>query len=131
MQKSDIAKLVKITKINSWRDSIDSLHKFFGKITLKNPETKNEILTLSTDENFWIRRITIDHQLGFKEKTDTILLEKIICNNFGSNEFFINKAIGWALRDFSKTNPNWVEGFINKNHEKMASLSIREASKYI
>lgn len=66
-----------------------------------------------------------------KEKTNTELLEKIIVNNFGSDEFFINKAIGWALRDYSKTNPKWVKDFVNKYHDKMDSLSIKEASKYI
>ena len=59
------------------------------------------------------------------------LLEKILVNNFGSSEFFINKAIGWSLRDYSKSNPEWVRGFIEKYRDKMNSLSIKEASKYI
>ena len=72
------------------------------------------MLDWSKDDDFWIRRIAIDHQLCRREKTNTELLEKIIVNNFGSNEFFINKTIGWALRDYSKTNPLWVkEFFIN------------------
>ena len=58
-------------------------------------------------------------------------LEKIIVNNFGSNEFFINKAIGWSLRDYSKTNPKWVKEFVGKYKDKMDKLSIKEASKYI
>ena len=66
-----------------------------------------------------------------KEKTNTELLEKILVNNFGRDEFFINKAIGWALRDYSKTNPLWVREFINKYKDKMSNLSIKEASKYI
>ena len=45
--------------------------------------------------------------------------------------FFINKAIGWALREYSKTNPNWVKNFVNKYKRKMNDLSIKEASKYI
>ena len=89
------------------------------------------MLEWSKDKDFWIRRIAIDHQLGRKEKTNTELLEKIIINNFGSDEFFINKAIGWALRDYSKTNPEWVKDFINKYKSKMDKLSIKEASKYI
>ena len=52
-------------------------------------------------------------------------------NNLGDNEFFINKAIGWALRDYSKSNPEWVTKFIEKNRENMANLSLREASKYL
>ena len=56
---------------------------------------------------------------------------KIICNNLGQKEFFINKAIGWALRDYSKTIPAWVQGFIDRYRYKMAKLSLREAGKYL
>ena len=80
---------------------------------------------------FWLRRIAIDHQLNRKEKTNKELLEKIIVNNLGSSEFFINKAIGWSLREYSKTNPAWVKNFINRYKDKLDKLSIREASKYI
>lgn len=89
------------------------------------------MLRWSKDQDFWLRRIAIDHQLGRKEKTNTKLLEKIIVNNFGSKEFFINKAIGWALRDYFKTNPKWVENFINTYQNQMNHLSIKKASKYL
>ena len=102
-----------------------------GGIALKYPKVNDIILQWSTDENIWLRRIAIDHQILRKEKTDTELLGKIIKNNFGQTEFFINKAIGWALRDYSKTNPKWVRDFIEKNKDKMAKLSIKEGSKYI
>ena len=85
----------------------------------------------SLDEDFWLRRIAIDHQLLQKEKTDIVLLEKILVNNLNQPEFFITKAIGWSLRDYSKTNPHWVQDFLGKYQHKMASLSIREASKYL
>ena len=61
----------------------------------------------------------------------TELLAQIIKNNFGSQEFFINKAIGWALRDYSKTNPKWVRQFLEKYQAQMATLSVKEASKYL
>ena len=66
-----------------------------------------------------------------KKKTNKELLEQIIVNNFGSEEFFINKAIGWSLREYSKTNPTWVKEFLDKYKDKLNKLSIREASKYI
>ena len=74
------------------------------------------MLEWSTDEDFWMRRIAIDHQLCRKERTNTELLEKILVNNFGSSEFFINKAIGWSLRDYSKTNQDWVRNFVESIH---------------
>lgn len=85
----------------------------------------------SKDDNIWIKRSAIEHQLNFKEKTDPELLEKIIVNCFDSNEFFINKAIGWALRQYSKIDPNWVKKFIQEYGNRMDDLSIKEASKYI
>lgn len=66
-----------------------------------------------------------------KRKYGHGITEKILVNNLGSNEFFINKAIGWALRDYSKTNPEWVKDFINKYEDGMAKLSVKEATKYI
>ena len=73
----------------------------------------------------------IEHQLLRKNKMNTELLEKILENNLNSSEFFINKAIGWALRDYSKTNPAWVKKFINDHYSDMAALSIKEGSKYL
>lgn len=76
------------------------------------------MLEWSKDEDFWVRRIAIDHQLCRKKKTNTKLLEAILVNNFGSNEFFINKTIGWSLRDYSKANSELVKEFIEKHKEK-------------
>ena len=127
----DIPRLKKLVLTKSWWDTIDYLDMIIGGIALKYPGINNVLLEWSVDENIWLRRIAIDHQLLRKEKTNIELLKKIIENNFEQTDFFINKAIGWALRDYSKTNPEWVRNFIEKNKEKMAKLSIREASKYI
>ena len=127
----DILRLKKFVLTKSWWDTIDYLDMIIGGIALKYPGINNVLLEWSVDENIWLRRIAIDHQLLRKEKTNIELLKKIIENNFEQTDFFINKAIGWALRDYSKTNPEWVRNFIEKNKEKMAKLSIREASKYI
>ena len=66
-----------------------------------------------------------------KDKTQTNLLEQKIVNSFGSDEFFINKAIGWSLRNYSRTNLVWVINFIIKYRTLMNKLSIKEASKYL
>ena len=127
----DIPKIKKYIKSKQWWDTIDFLDRIIGEIGLIDNRVDDLMLDWSKDDDFWIRRIAIDHQLCRKEKTNTELLEKNIVNNFGSNEFFINKAIGWALRDYSKTNPLWVKEFLNKYQDKMDNLSIKEASKYI
>ncbi|WP_374141254.1 DNA alkylation repair protein [Leptotrichia hongkongensis] len=127
----DIPKLKQFILKKSWWDTIDNLDMTIGALALKDSNVNKILLEWSIDENIWLRRIAIDHQLLRKEKTNTELLEKILKNNLGQAEFFINKAIGWALRDYSKTNPKWVKNFIEKNKEKMAKLSIKEASKYL
>lgn len=127
----DIPKIKKYITEKSWWDTIDFLCKVIGDISLRDTRVKDLMLIWSKDSNLWVRRTAIEHQLFFKEKTDTELLEAILVNNLRSKEFFINKAIGWSLRDFSKTNPVWVRNFINKYKEDLNSLSIREGSKYI
>ena len=128
---SDLPRLKKLAQTKSWWDTIDFLDRLVGSIIARFPETKEIILSWSCDQDFWLRRLAIDHQLLRKEDTDTELLEKILVNNLGQTEFFINKAIGWALRDYSKTNPDWVRDFIEQHQAEMAALSIREGSKYL
>ena len=131
LTRDDIPKLKQLILKKSWWDTIDNLDMTIGALALKDSNVNKILLEWSIDENIWLRRIAIDHQLLRKEKTNTELLEKILKNNLGQTEFFINKAIGWTLRDYSKTNPEWVKNFIEENKEKMAKLSIKEASKYL
>lgn len=127
----DLPQLKKLAQTKSWWDTIDFLDRLAGGIIAGFPETRPVILQWSRDEDIWLRRLAIDHQLLRKDQTDQHLLEQILVNNLNQTEFFINKAIGWALRDYSKTNPGWVKNFIRQHHGKMAPLSIREASKYL
>ncbi len=127
----DVPHIKKYIKARQWWDTIDGFDRIVGNIAFVDDRINDLMLKWSVDEDFWIRRIAIDHQLCRKEKTNTELLEQILINNFGSNEFFINKAIGWSLRDYSKTNPEWVKKFIKKYKDKMNKLSIKEAGKYI
>ena len=127
----DIQHMKVYIKDKQWWDSIDNFDTIIGQIGLTDQRVDDLMLEWSLDDDFWLRRLAIDHQLGRKEKTNTILLEKILVNNLNSHEFFINKAIGWILRDYSKTNPQWVKHFIEKYHDRMHRLSIKEGSKYI
>lgn len=131
LKYEDIDLIERFVRTKQWWDTIDGLDRVIGNIAFIDKRVNDLMLKWSKDEDLWVRRISIDHQLLRKEKTDTDLLEKILTNNFGSSEFFINKAIGWILRDYSKTNPQWVKEFIDKNEDKMSTLSIREASKYL
>ena len=129
--KENLEKLENYIKTKQWWDTIDCFDRIIGDIGLKDTRVAILMLKWSQDDDFWLRRIAIDHQLLRKDQTDQHLLEKIIVNNLNSDEFFINKAIGWSLRDYSKTDPEWVRNFIEKYRDKMSSLSIKEASKYL
>ena len=97
---------------------------------MKYPEVKESIISRwIKSDNIWLNRISIIFQLKYKEKTDTEFLSRAIIHNSKTDEFFINKAIGWALREYSKTNKEWVKEFIKCN--ELSKLSVREGSKYI
>lgn len=114
-----------------WWDTIDGFDRIIGNIGLMDSRVNQLMLNWSLADDIWLRRIAIDHQLLRKERTDTELLSEIIINNLNQTEFFINKAIGWSLREYSKTNQEWVRHFILQNALGLSKLSIREASKYL
>lgn len=143
----DMEKIKKLTVSKSWWDTVDALDELVGQLLLtgRKQATENDstayeqVKTLVKEwaqaENFWLRRIAIDCQLSFKNQTDLELLsyniEKNLLGSSFADEFFITKAIGWALRDLAKTNSAWVIKFIEEHENKMAKLSIREASKHL
>lgn len=122
----DVEFLGRLITNQPWWDITDNLDRTVGIIA-----TKQQMLDWAQQNNFWLRRVAIIHQLKRKSDTDTDLLAQIITLNLGSKEFFINKAIGWALREYSKTNPQWVSAFITEHRDQMATLTVREASKYL
>ena len=131
LKREDISRLKYLIVTKSWWDTVDLLAKVIGSLVIRIEGYDKIMLEWSKDSNIWLKRVAILYQLSLKEKVDKQILERILVGNLGDSEFFINKAIGWALRDYSKYNPEWVREFIKKNKDNMASLSIREASKYI
>jgi 3-methyladenine DNA glycosylase AlkD len=115
----------------SWWDTVDVLSPHLvGNIAKVTPSTIEEkIEGWGFGEHLWLKRSSILFQLKYKEETNETILYKYIKANANSKEFFIQKAIGWALREFSKTNPNSVRHFINET--TLPKLSVREGSKYI
>ena len=131
LKREDISRLKYLIVTKSWWDTVDLLAKVVGSLVIRIEGYDQLMLEWSIDSNIWLRRVAILYQLSLKEKVDEKVLDEILKNNLGDNEFFINKAIGWALRDYSKFNPEWVTKFIEKNRENMANLSLRKASKYL
>ena len=131
LKREDISRLKYLIVTKSWWDTVDLLAKVVGSLVIRIEGYDQIMLEWSKDSNIWLRRVAILYQLSLKDKVDEIILDKVLVNNLSDSEFFINKAVGWALRDYSKYNPEWVREFIKKNKDNMANLSIREASKYI
>lgn len=131
LKYTDLKQIEKFVLTKSWWDTIDSLIKPVGKLSLVDSRVGNLMLAWAQSDNIWKRRFSIEYQLLLKDKTDTEILTKIIELNLNSDEFFINKAIGWILRDYSKTNAQWVRNFIKSHNQSLNNLSIKEASKYL
>ena len=89
-----------------------------GDVGLESPLRTSELV-----------RIAILFQLKYKDKTDAALLVQIVDRNSDSREFFVAKAIGWALREYSKTNKEWVRSFLQSHN--LQPLSVREAIRYL
>lgn len=127
---ADLAELLPLLAEKSWWDSIDAWRKVFATWVLAHPtELKQVYAFFYQHENFWYRRVAINLQLLFKEQTDPALLAQAILADLTTEEFFIQKAIGWALRDYSKVNPDWVKNFMQQH--SLSKLALREGSKYI
>ena len=125
----DIPRLQALITDKPWWDSADVLDRIVGGIALRYPEANAVLLAWSQSDNIWLRRVAIDHQLLRKKQTDTALLEQILRNNLVQTEFFINKAIGWALREHAKTDPDWVRAYAAEHRDRLSGLSRREALK--
>jgi 3-methyladenine DNA glycosylase AlkD len=116
----------------AWWDFVDEAAHRVGDILAKHPDRMRPLmLTWSRSDNFWKRRTSIICQLAFKAGTDLELLYACIEPSLGSKEFFLQKAIGWALRQHAWVNPEEVKRYVKTNEARLAPLSRREALKNI
>lgn len=126
----DLKKLGELIVDKPWWDTVDSIAPLAGVITLGDPKGKEAYISKWIfDDNIWLKRVSIIFQLKYKEKTDIDFLGRAIQYNSSTREFFVDKAIGWALREYSKTDKGWVKQFIESND--LSRLSVREGSKYL
>jgi 3-methyladenine DNA glycosylase AlkD len=131
LNKSNLPLIEFMITNKSWWDTVDGIAtRVAGGLFKNHPELTIPVTEKwMASENLWLQRTAILFQLKYKSSTDTDLLFKYINMMEGSKEFFINKAIGWALREYSKTNPDLVINFVGRNN--LAPLSKREALKVI
>lgn len=126
----------------AWWDLVDEIatHLVRDELLDHPARVADEMRRWATDCDLWVRRTSIICQVGAKQRTDQALLSDVIVPNLegaatagqsGRQDFFVRKAIGWALRDHARTDPDWVREFVDRHAASMSGLSMREAMKHL
>jgi len=122
-----------LVRSGAWWDLVDDIASHLvGPILLSHRETAAPVVRgWSTDDDRWLRRTSVICQLGAKDRTDVDLLTAAIDANVDDRDFFLRKAIGWALREHARTDPDWVRAFVAARSDRLSGLSRREALKHL
>jgi 3-methyladenine DNA glycosylase AlkD len=126
-----LALAVELARQKSWWDTVDGLASVISDTLLENQGLVGATENWVIDETFWVVRLALLHQNGWHKDTDEDRLFAYCLQRAGDKEFFIRKAIGWALRDYAWTNPTAVEQFVYRHASVLSPLSRREALKNI
>ena len=117
----------------AWWDVVDAVAAhLLGELLAKEPRAmRRAMLAWARCDDLWKRRAAILCQLGFRERTDVALLHACLEPSLASREFFLRKAIGWALRQHARTDPEGVRRYVEENATRLSGLSRREATKHV
>jgi 3-methyladenine DNA glycosylase AlkD len=128
---ADIPALLDLAQQKSWWDTVDGLVKVVGAILKADKTQQSQMDKALLHPDFWIRRIAMLHQLGWKGETDFARLQNYAKQLAPENEFFIRKAIGWALREYAWHDPAAIRVFLAEMGDQLSPLSRREAGKHL
>lgn len=116
---------------DNW-DTVDTIASHLvGELVVHNRKHEARLQKWSRSTNMWLRRTSLLAHLRHKSHTNVRLLEETILTLIDENEFFIQKAIGWVLRQYAYTNPKWVRQFVAKHAGRLSNLARREAMKHL
>jgi 3-methyladenine DNA glycosylase AlkD len=116
----------------AWWDHVDEVaHRICALLLAQPDQMRPVIVAWSGDPDLWLRRSAVISQLDARQATDTALLREVILANVADREFFVRKAIGWALRQYARTDPDWVRSFVSDHADVLSPLSRREATKHL
>ncbi len=125
-------RLAQLVRSKAWWDTVDLLaSRVYGVLVAKYPQLAPRIEACGIDEALWLRRVAILHQLGYRGQTDQERLARILDANLDQTDFFIRKGIGWALRQYAYTDPEWVRDYLKSRGDRLAPLSRREGAKHL
>jgi 3-methyladenine DNA glycosylase AlkD len=131
LQPRDLPRLEALVITHSWWDTVDSLAPSIGEMVRHHPELASRMDELIMHENMWLRRVAILHQLNWKHETNRDRLFAYCLHCAPEQEFFIRKAIGWALRQYARTDPEAIRDFVNSHRAELSGRSVREALKHL
>ncbi|WND38808.1 DNA alkylation repair protein [Streptomyces sp. BB1-1-1] len=115
-----------------WWDTVDLLSAHVvGGLVAADRDLTADMDAWSADEDRWLVRAALLHQLRYRERTDTDRLFGYCLHQSGHGDFFVRKAIGWCLREYAKTDPDAVRAFVTEHRQRLAPLSVREALRNI
>lgn len=126
-----------LVRTGAWWDYVDEIASHLvGQVLLEDRATVTPLMSdWALDDHLWVRRTAMLSQLRHKEQTDTALLSHALVANLDDTvlgkEFFIRKALGWALREHAKTDAAWVLDFVGTHADRLSGLSRREALKHL
>ena len=115
----------------AWWDHVDEVagHLVGGVLAGHRPEVTPVMRAWARDDDLWVRRTAVLSQLRHGADTDTVLLHEVVEANLDDRSFWLRKAIGWALREYSWTDPDWVRNEVDLLGERLSGLSRREATR--
>ncbi len=132
LQADDLPRVRALIQADSWWDTIDPLAAWVvGPIVTNFPDLAYEMDDWIDDPDFWVARTAILHQLGYKDATNADRLFAYCDRRASDPEFFIRKALGWALRQYARVDPDAVAIYVAENDEELSGLTKREALKHI
>ncbi len=130
-----LPRILQLVQTDPWWDTVDGLAGVVGDIVLQakssQPDVQQHMDACLIHPHLWVRRVAMLHQLGWREQTDQARLFSYALTLAPETDFFIRKAIGWALRDHARTQPDAVRAFLARHAEQLSGLTRREAGKHL
>ena len=124
-------RLQALVQTSSWWDSVDPLAHVVGVLVLNHRELREDMDRWLVHDDRWVARVALLHQLGWKAAADPEWQFAASLMRGGDEDFFIRKAIGWALRDLARSYPDEVRDFVDAHRDRISTLSADEATKHL
>jgi len=129
---TDLSLVHELVTTKSWWDTVDEIAAHVvGRVVIDHPEAVAEMDEWVRSDDMWVARTAILHQLGYKERTDASRLFAYCDLRADESDFFYRKAIGWALRQYARTDPEAVRAYVEANRGRLSRLTVREALKHL